>query len=89
MFFLFCFFLVAIEIELLSSQINQTLRPLTSNPRLLYPLRVQYIRRSISVKSKENIQSNLTAADAGNSVDGISRVQLVGFQLITKIKQCF
>lgn len=59
--------------ELLSFQINQTLRPLTSNPRLLYPLRVQYIHRSKSVKSKENIQSNLTAADAGNSVDGILR----------------
>lgn len=72
-FFVFFLHVVAIEIELLSSQINQALRPLTSNPRLLYSLRVQYIRRSESVKSKENIQSNLPTADAGNSVDRILR----------------
>lgn len=79
-----CFFrlfftlVVAIEIELLSSEINQTLRPLTSNPRLLCPLRVQYIRLSQSVKSKGNIESNPTAADAGNERRGWNLARAAG-----------
>lgn len=89
-------------VQLLSSRINQTaLREDDFSPAPPYFSAVVIITAAYisaaqkSAKSKENIRSNLTTTDAKGGGGGVqygwelARIQLVGFQLIRKIKQCF